>query len=135
MGIISQSTKVEIQAELDTHISNEIGDSEYDLVNQKVLKRVPLQSIVMYEVEAPLKVSFEKNSQKESAICFNAKDEESVNNMLEMLNDLVPGKESTSIYNLYKSNEVIYNSFSVLLAKLEHALKNLKKNKSLHCII
>ena len=83
----------------------------------------------MYEVEALLKVSFEKNSQKESATCFNAKDEESVNNMLEMLNDVVPGKESTNIYNLYKSNEGL-QQFLVLLAKLEHALKNLKKKKA-----
>ena len=30
-----RSTKMQIQAELDAHISNEIGDSDYDLVNKK----------------------------------------------------------------------------------------------------
>ena len=52
-GTVSRSTKMQIQAELDAHISNEIGDSDYDLVNQKAMKRVPLLSMVMYEVEAP----------------------------------------------------------------------------------
>ena len=97
-----ENNNEKLKLQMDSLISNDLSDSGGTTLGNPLQRRIPLQNIFLYEIYTPAKLNFKKGAMHEEVECFHSKDEEALNNILTKLNDLMPGKKTDTIYNVYK---------------------------------
>ena len=89
---------------METLISNDLDSTGGTTRSSKSQQRLFVSGIMMYEIERPLSVEFKKGEFFETVTCFNYEDEAKLNDIIALLNDLVKGDSTHTIYNDYKAD-------------------------------
>ena len=89
---------------MDTLISNDLSDGGGVTQEDSLQYRIFVRNIMMYEIQRPINVQFRTEEIYETASCLNFKDEAVLNDVFALLNDLVKGNASHTIYNAYKTD-------------------------------
>eukprot|EP00943_MAST-04B_sp_MAST-4B-sp1_P005049 g5049.t1 len=98
---------------MDTIISNDLADAGGATNSNPNQYRRVLTGISLYEVQSPIDVQFQKGNLYETVSCLHSKDEVVLNDHLALLNNLVPGKQNETIYNLYKTDTLLQNTLQI----------------------
>jgi hypothetical protein len=115
--------------QMDTIISNDLADAGGATNSNPNQYRRLLTGISMYEVQPPIDIQFKKGNLYETVSCLHSKDEVVLNDLLALLNDLVPGKESETIYNVYKKDARLQKMLLIRISSSTRNEKFAKKQK------